>query len=49
MRYLTLGEVLELHHHIVESWSGAEGILDLRAPESAVGLVEWLRGHIVEQ
>ena len=36
MRYLTLGEVLELHRHIIESWGGAEGILDLRALESAV-------------
>jgi death-on-curing protein len=36
MRYLTLGELLELHRHVVAHWGGATGILDLRALESAI-------------
>jgi death-on-curing protein len=36
MRYLTLGEVLELHRRIILRWGGAAGVLDLRALESAV-------------
>ena len=36
MRYLTLGEILELHRRIVETSGGADGIRDLGALESAV-------------
>ena len=36
MRYLTLGEVLELHHCIILRWGGASRIRDLGALESAV-------------
>ncbi len=36
MRYLTLGEVLELHHRIILRWGGASRIRDLGALESAV-------------
>ena len=36
MRYLTLGEILELHRRIIKASGGAEGIRDLGALESAV-------------
>lgn len=36
MRYLTLGEVLELHRRILESSGGATGLRDLGALESSV-------------
>ena len=36
MRYLTLGEVLELHHRIIEQSGGASGVPDLGGVESAV-------------
>ena len=36
MRYLTLGEILELHRRIIETSGGADGIRDLGALESAV-------------
>lgn len=36
MRYLTLGEIFELHRLIAETSGGATGILDLGALESAV-------------
>ncbi len=36
MRYLTLNEVLELYHRVMEQSGGAIGILDLNALESAV-------------
>lgn len=36
MRYLTLGEVVELHRSIVESSGGAAGVRDLGALESAL-------------
>lgn len=36
MRYLALGEVLELHRHILTYWGGVAEVLDLRALESAV-------------
>jgi len=36
MRYLTLNEVLELHHRLIELFGGAAGIRDLRALESAL-------------
>ena len=36
MRYLTLGEVLELHHRIVVDTGGGSGLRDLGALESAV-------------
>ncbi len=36
MRYLTLGEIVELHHMITETSGGATGIRDLGALESAV-------------
>ena len=36
MRYLTLGEVIELHRHLLEATGGAPGIRDLGALESAI-------------
>jgi len=36
MRYLTLGEILELHRLIIETTGGAGGIRDLGSLESAV-------------
>jgi death on curing protein len=36
MRYLTLGEVVELHRLVVATSGGATGIRDLGALESAV-------------
>ena len=36
MRYLSLGEVLDLHRRIVARWGGAAGIRDLGALESAI-------------
>lgn len=36
MRYLTLGEVLELHRRIIEETGGAHRILDLAALQSAL-------------
>ena len=36
MRYLTLGEILDLHCRIIKASGGAEGIRDLGALESAV-------------
>ena len=36
MRYLTLGEVVELHRSIVESSGGAAGVRNLGALESAL-------------
>jgi death-on-curing protein len=36
MRYLTLGEVLELHRQIIEQTGGASGVRNLAALESAV-------------
>lgn len=36
MRFLTLGEVVALHRAILESSSGATGIRDLGALESAL-------------
>jgi death on curing protein len=36
MRYLTLNEVLDLHHYLIEQFGGSEGIRDLGAVESAV-------------
>ena len=36
MRYLTLGEVLELHRRIIEQSGGAGGVRDLGGVESAV-------------
>ena len=37
MRYLSLGEVLELHRRIIEDTGGSHGLRDLGALESAVG------------
>ena len=37
MRYLTLGEVLELHRRGIEQFGGAAGILNIDALESALG------------
>ena len=37
MRYLTLGEVLELHRLVLAQTGGATGLRDLGALESAVG------------
>lgn len=36
MRYLTLGEVLDLHRRIVARWGGAVVVRDLGALESAI-------------
>jgi death on curing protein len=36
MRYLTLGELLELHRRIIEQSGGANGIRDLGLAESAL-------------
>ena len=36
MRYLTLGEVVELHRRLLQATGGASGIRDLGARESAV-------------
>lgn len=36
MRYLTLGEVVELHRVVIETTGGASGIRDLGALESAL-------------
>ena len=36
MRYLTLGEILELHRRIIQTSGGADAIRDLGALESAV-------------
>ena len=36
MRYLTLGEVLDLHHRVIEQTGGAKGVRDLGGIESAV-------------
>jgi len=36
VRYLSLGEVLDLHRRIVARWGGAAGIRDLGALESAI-------------
>jgi death on curing protein len=37
MRFLTLGEVLQLHNRIIEQSGGAFGIIDLGLLESALG------------
>ncbi len=36
MRYLTVGDVIDLHHAIVESTGGSHGLRDLGALESAL-------------
>jgi death-on-curing protein len=36
MRYVTLGEVVELHRRLLQTTGGAAGIRDFRALESAV-------------
>ena len=36
MRYLTLGEVVDLHRAVIEETGGASGIRDLGALESAL-------------
>ena len=36
MRYLTLNEVLELHHQLIEQYGGSKGIRDLGALESVL-------------
>ena len=36
MRYLTLSEVLELHHRVIAQSGGALGVLNLGALESAL-------------
>ena len=36
MRYLSLGEVLELHRRIIEETGGSAGLLDLSALQSAL-------------
>ncbi len=37
MRFLTLGEVLQLHKRIIEQSGGADGVIDLGLLESAIG------------
>lgn len=39
MRYLTLGEILELHRRIIEQAGGAEGVRDLGGIQSALAQV----------
>ena len=36
MRYLTLFEVLELHHRVIEQSGGADGVRELGGVESAI-------------
>jgi death on curing protein len=36
MRYLTINEVIEIHHRIIEQYGGLIGIRDLAALESAL-------------
>lgn len=36
MRYLTLGEVLDLHGRVIEQFGGAGGVRDLGGVESAI-------------
>ncbi len=36
MRYLSLGEVTELHRRVIEAFGGSHGIRDLGALESAI-------------
>jgi death-on-curing protein len=36
MRYLTLGELLELHHQLIERYGGSAGIHSLEALEAAL-------------
>ena len=36
MRYLTLGELIELHHRIIEQSGGANGMRDLGLAQSAL-------------
>lgn len=36
MRYLTLAELIELHHRIIEQSGGADGVRDLGMAESAL-------------
>ena len=36
MRYLTLAEVLDLHHRVIEMSGGGDGVRDLAGVESAV-------------
>ncbi len=36
MRYLTLGELLELHHQLIKMYGGAAGIHSLEALEAAL-------------
>ena len=36
VRYLTLGEILELHRRVVGEWGGAAGLRDLGALEGAI-------------
>jgi len=38
MRYLTLGEVLEVYRRVIQQSGGAAGIRDLGALESAIAL-----------
>lgn len=37
MRYLTLGEILDLYHRVMTQTGGAVGVRDLGALESAIG------------
>ena len=39
MRYLTLGEVLELHRRIIQQTGGASGVRNLAALESTVLII----------
>jgi hypothetical protein len=50
VRYLTLGEVLDLHERLLQRWGGATGLRDLGALDPAVaqprmtfgGVREWI-------
>ena len=36
MRYLTLAEIIELHHHLIQQAGGSPGIRDVGGLESAI-------------
>jgi death on curing protein len=36
IRYLTLGEILDIHHQVTQSSGGSEGVRDLGGLESAI-------------
>ncbi len=46
MRYLTLGELIELHRRIIEQSGGADGIRDLGLAESALAQPQMYFGGV---